>query len=390
MELDEKTDAVDMDKVSKTNPTIAICALSMVSVLVFSLLPFIGGVLADEFGLSNSEIGLIATSYFLPYAAIALISPLWVNRFQWSHLRWAGLGLMLGGLSYLTAASSFNAARVALLITALGAGILFPLVTSMAATMTEVDKIFAQKLAAEQLVPAVLLIIFILLMGAQVSLLVLGISLVALIVLTTMLSRGLAIDRPSAGDNNGTQPKLECRIVLALIALGINFAGFAGIWAFLERIGTQQGLSDEFVTAWLSVGLITGGIGSLIGSAIATNVNRSTAISWSTALAVACLGLLLGDISAVDYALTLSLLPLAFMFSIGFLMSSIAILDTRGKLVSLIPFVLAVGASAGPSIYGELTAENVSPVIVMAVLIIIGALLIVALNKRAAKGVQTS
>lgn len=156
--------------------SLAICFLSMAAVLVFSLLPFLSGVMANEFDLPETDIGLIALSYFSPYALVTLLAPLWISTLSWPQLKSLGLSLMLLGVIALSLASTFKIACFALVVIAIGAGIIFPVVTAAAADMPETDRIFALKLATEQLIPAGLLIVFVVVLEADVTLRALGAS----------------------------------------------------------------------------------------------------------------------------------------------------------------------------------------------------------------------
>jgi len=356
--------------------SLAICFLSMAAVLVFSLLPFLSGVMTNEFGLAEKDIGLIALSYFSPYAVVTLFAPLWISALSWSQLKALGLSLMILGLATISLAPTFMAACLGLILIAIGSGIIFPLATVAAANMPDTDRIFALKLATEQLVPASLLIVFVIALEANVTLMTLGVSLLGLIAIVWWFANALPNEqkRKSGMENKLSGPVAST--LLSLTALSINFAGFAGLWAFFERIGNLQGFSTEFTTTWLSVGLVTGGLGSLLGAASSGKVSRKKAIILSTSLATATAFLLGGNLTEFMYALSLSALPLSYMASIGFLLSSIAEADKTQRLLTLIPFSLAVGAALGPVIFAELASQQNIASITMAAMMALGAIAI--------------
>ena len=363
--------------------SLAICFLSMAAVLVFSLLPFLSGVMANEFDLPETDIGLISLSYFSPYAVVTLFAPLWISALSWSRLKALGLSLMMGGVITLTISTTFMVACLGLVVIAFGAGIIFPLVTLAAADMPDTDRIFALKLATEQLIPAGLLIFFVIALEANVTLMMLGLSLLSLIVIIWWFANALpdGQKRKPVAEQNCSSP-IFASTLISLIALSINFAGFAGLWAFLERIGNLQGFSAEFTTTWLSVGLVTGGMGSLLGAASSGKIARTKVILLSTSLAIATVLFLTGELTKLLYALSLSTFPMFYMASIGFLMSSIAEADTTQRLLTLIPFSLAVGAALGPVIFAELASQQNIASITMAAMIAVGALAILFCERK--------
>ena len=367
----------------KNADSLAICFLSMAAVLVFSLLPFLSGVMANEFDLPEQDIGLIALAYFLPYAFVTLFAPLWISTASWPQLKSLGLLLMILGVITLSLATSFMAACLGLVVIALGAGIIFPLVTLIAADMPDIDRIFALKLATEQLVPAGLLIIFVIALQANVSLMMLGICLLSLIAVVWGFANALPTEQMLQLDaeNTVSSPVVSSTLV-SLTALSINFAGFAGLWAFFERIGNSQGFSAEFTTTWLSVGLVTGGVGSLLGAASSGKVARGKVIVLSTSFATATALILIGEVTDLVYALSLTALPMFYMASVGFLMSSIAESDKTQRLLTLIPFSLAIGAALGPVIFAALANQQSIASITMATMIAVGALAILFFERK--------
>ena len=367
----------------KNADSLAICFLSMAAVLVFSLLPFLSGVMANEFDLPEQDIGLIALAYFLPYAFVTLFAPLWISTASWPQLKSLGLLLMILGVITLSLTTSFMAACLGLVVIALGAGIIFPLVTLIAADMPDIDRIFALKLATEQLVPAGLLIIFVIALQANVSLMMLGMCLLSLIAVVWWFANALPTEQMLQLDaENKVSSPVVSSTLLSLTALSINFAGFAGLWAFFERIGNSQGFSAEFTTTWLSVGLVTGGVGSLLGAASSGKVAREKVIVLSTSFATATALVLTGEVTELVYALSLTALPMFYMASVGFLMSSIAESDKTQRLLTLIPFSLAVGAALGPVIFAELANQRNIASITMATMIAVGALAILFFERK--------
>ena len=146
-----------MHNLDRTPVIIAAAATGTAAVLVFALLPVLSGVMADQFQLDDVQTGLVATSYFSIYALMALSSSTWIRRFDWVKTARTGYAIMLVGLLLTLSAPTFVIASSGLAIVGAGAGLLFPISLTLVSDMTHTDRVYAIKIAAEQLVPAGLL-----------------------------------------------------------------------------------------------------------------------------------------------------------------------------------------------------------------------------------------
>ncbi len=352
---------------------LAAAATGVAAVLVFALLPVISGAMAERYSLADEEIGLVALSYFGVYALIALSSSLWIRRLNWRVARVAGFTLMLAGLAVCAWASSFIAARWGLGITAIGAGILFPVSLTLVADMEHTDRGYAIKLSAEQLAPAALLFLLSSSIMAGYGQFQLMLALAALVLLSFVLSFSLPL---SGGMHSATTHSSSSNFglsLLSLIALAMNFAGFAGLWAFLERIGNAQDFDAGFIATWLGIGLITSGIGPLGAAWLEDRLGRLLPMAVATVITLASITLLGEDVGKTAFAAVLFIMPLSYYFSIAYFFGVVADADHNGRMAGQMSFALAVGAGVGPALFGVLLAADGQVVAVMGLLIGIGA-----------------
>jgi predicted MFS family arabinose efflux permease len=363
--------------------TTAVAAIGTVAVLVFALLPVISGVLASRFVLDDMQTGFAATAYFVAYAVITSTSGLWIRRFNWRKVLKLGFAAMIVGLVSCIFAESFSAAQISLALVGVGAGLLFPVSFTIASEMRNTDRVFAIKLTAEQLVPAAMLFLL-----TSSFLLVDVYADLFLIILLGVIVGSLSIQLVP---DNMRQQEDEVRDhgskwgnvrwgLLALVGLLINFAGFAGVWAFLERIASSSSLDPSFTERWIAIGLVTSGVGPLCVAFVGERLDRRVAIAAASTVTVLCLLLLNGETTELKYAAALFLLPLAFYFSISYMLAIVAEVDYNGKVSSLMSFVLAVGAISGPPLFGYLKSIDGPALSAMSVLLLVGAGLMIAVQ----------
>ncbi len=354
------------------------------AILVFAMMPVLVGGMADRYALNDLQSGLVATVYFSTYAVMTLTSPLWIRRYNWRRMTILGFVIMAASLSVALSAPSYTVARVAVAASGLGAGLLFPISLTLASDMERTERVFSIKLAVEQLIPAGLLIAMSLgwflgggLQGTLIA--ILGALALCLPASAAMPARG----RPGGKETVSAQGGVIIGL-LGLLALGVNFAGFAGLWVFLERIAVDSGFQAGFTRLWLAVGLITSGIGPLIAAAVADRFGRIWPVLVGTLAALASIMLLAGQVGHTAYALALALLPLSYYLAIAYFMAIVAAADANGKIAGLMSFALAVGSAIGPALFGAVKGAGGPVLGLMAGCIAAGALLIIFIAKHQA------
>ena len=378
-----------MDKNVLDSPQAVVAAIGSgtAAIIVFALMPVLVGGLADRFALDDLQSGLIATAYFSTYATVALTSPLWVRRWNWRWVALAGYVLMLASLGQAMLADSFAVARLAMAASGLGAGLLYPISLTLVSDMLHTQRVYSIKLSIEQLVPAALLVMMSLgvVIGAELG----DILLAVMCTVTICLLASLAM--PVSGRREATAAVARghgsiLAGLLALIALGINFAGFAGLWVFMERIAVDNGFEPGFTNLWLAVGLITSGIGPLIAAVIGNRYGYYWPVLLSTLATLGAIGLLVGEVNQTVYALVLTLLPLFYYISISYFFSIVVAADANGKLSGLMSFALAVGSAAGPALFGAFKSDSGPALLVMGLCVALGTLLILYVARGQSTG----
>lgn len=351
------------------------------AIVVFAIMPVLVGAMAERFALDDLQSGLIATAYFSSYALVALSSPFWIRRWSWRFTGLAGFAIMLSALAAAYHADDFSQVQAAITVVGIGAGLLYPISLTLASDMANTERVYAIKLSVEQLVPAGLLVLMSLgwLIGPELDHILRAV--LAVVLLCLMASMAMPVSGMAAQQIQGKGGSLW-QGVLSLVALSISFAGFAGLWVFLERIGSAQGFEPSFTALWLAVGLITSGVGPLLAAVLADRLGPVRPVVFSIVPALCVIGLLSGQPGKAAYATVLTVLPLCYYFAVSYMMSLIAAVDSNGKMSGLMSFALAVGAASGPALYGALKELDGPVLTAMGALIAIGTVLMVLVARQ--------
>ena len=369
------------NSLNRTSVVTAAAATGAAGVIVFALLPIFIGQIADRFHLSEADSGVTAAAYFVIYALVSLTTPLWIRRISWRVVALIGYGVMVIGLIALLLSGDHTMVLVSLAITGAGAATLLPISLTLVSDMLHTERVYAITISVQQLIPALLLF------GISAGLLgtyALGNTIYAAIAITlacVLLSYDLpAGDKSEQAAAQGTSsPPLA---LLSLLGLALNFAGFAAMWAFFEIIAGQAGLTDEFSSRWIAVGLLMTAVGPLVAAWLSDRIGRLIPLTVPTAIAAAATVFLSGGVTESTYALALVIFPLGYYIALSYVLSIIADADPDGTYSSLMSFALAFGAIAGPAIYGYAREVGSSEVAVITFFLFSGAAILAWIQRR--------
>jgi hypothetical protein len=153
-----------------------------------------------------------------------------------------------------------------------------------------------------------------------------------------------------------TTPAVLVRGAPLLLASLAFWCGCSGFWVYAERIGAYQGMTQERMGFWLSMGQLSGLIGP-IASAWAVPIFGPRA-----ALSVGSLGMAAATVSFVfggspwTYGLGGLLASFWLTFVVPCLRGRMAALDPTGRILALSAAVYTIGLSLAPLVIAAMTS----------------------------------
>ena len=369
--------------INRNSVVLAACATSTAGVLVFALLPIFIGQIASRHGLPDGDAGLSASAYFAIYALISLSAPTWIRRLNWRKVALAGYLVMVAGLTTLYLAESQFTILGAMAVTGAGAATLLPISLTLVSDMDQTERAYAVTIFVSQLIPALLLILISSGAVGQYNLENTIFAAIALTLICIALSYNLPPGQPRAvlaiAHDNLFLP------ILSLIALSVSFAGFAAMWAFFEIIAGQADLPAEFSALWIAIGLVMTAVGPIIAGWMSDRFGRVIPIAVPTLVALCASSLFAVGVNTTTYPIALVLFPLGYYVALIYILAIIAEADPKGTYSSLMSFALAIGAITGPAVYGFVKESDGPDTAVIAILLLIGAGLIIFVQHRLAQ-----
>ena len=368
---------------------------STIGGLPFNSLPILLGSLADSFGFSAQQVGLLGSACFGGYLLGTLIAAAFMDRLPWRKL---------------TLVSAFGAAGALLLSSRMSAEAQMPLwvvIGFFAALMTclglrimgdmvNKERAFGLRLGIELGVTSAVLFALPALVIADYGYHGAALVLAAIIVLLSLSAFSLP-RRASTPPAPGSNPLIDLfkTPLPAWFALGFFFvflAGQIGLWAFLERLGSGLQLAPAEMGIVFSVLKLLGGAAALALALIGDRLGLR--LPHFLVFAVIVLGLVM--LARADgfwvYALGAWIWEVGFTWGCIYQTAAIARLDPSGRATMLIPAAFGLGSMAGPGIAGSLVADGFAPLLWMAFATALIAVVVYGLviSRRLAGGAPTA
>ena len=359
---------------------VAACMMSSAGAIVYLISPVLVGSAIDSLGLTSDQAGLLIASYFAGYTIITISAVAWLHRVNMRAAAWLSSFVFITSLLVGTLMSGLAGAILTMLVGGAGAGMLYGISITIVSQSDDPDRYFGFALASQLLLGSALLFAGPAYIGPNwgysgiLAATAIFVALMSIVIpWTPRAVSGTAIDDQGAGSS----------VPIASILTGIGavlvwFTGYSGIYAFVERIGVDGGLSGHQIGLVLSLTIVTGLTGALGAAWLGDRYGKVKPHLIGAAGAVITVILLLGRPELVRYSFAIVFLTLSINFWLAYMLGGVAAIDTSGRFAVLVTAALGVGATIGPAIAGGLIANsNYLPMLAFAIVTIMAGLMII-------------
>ncbi|MBA7693294.1 hypothetical protein ES703_101873 [subsurface metagenome] len=261
---------------------IAAGCLSAASSLPFNMGPLIFGSAADSFGFTPEHIGYFSSSFLFGFSLSIIGVYLWQHYISWHLIMVAGT--VVGGLLMLLTAFTSAPLLWGLLWLLVGFcfGPVYAIVVPVLAKLPNATRAFGFKLALETGIPALMLLLFPILVVKYWGFLGLAIASLATLILIAAtacwIPRDLASPTPHSmaeqGSTQSSSLRLKYLTWLGIFTVCIYFGGQISVWIFVERSARSLNYGPEAVGVLLALGKSGSMVGALVAAALATRIGR--------------------------------------------------------------------------------------------------------------------
>jgi len=347
---------------SPPHDTRAIIAMIVFYVLggaVFAILPLLLGATVGLLGLSSREAGLIGGADMFGATLSALCVSLTVSRGRWRLLVVCGvLALALANV-FSGLAQGFPALLVGRLIAGLGEGVILTIATVSIAETLNPDRVYG--FAAAALVaygsPALYFLPSLLDAGGLrgVFWMLAGLTAVTALLVRYLPDRARVSEVPTAAAHNRG---ISTPALIGLAAVFSYFLAQAGVWAYLDQIGTAHHIATARVGMALALSAVAGLLGALLASWLDLRYGRLKPLLCATlGTAVALLTLDASSAFAVFMLMT-GLFNFCWNVSIPYQLGALAQIDPTRRTVALSGVLSNAGLAAGPVVAAAVISEH--------------------------------
>ena len=337
----------------------AASVLSAAGALVFNAFPLFLSTLADQFALSDQQLGFLGTSFLGAFAFVALAALWWLPRLSWKWLGAISYVLIGGSLLGFRAVTPENVFWL-MGIYGMGSGIIFTLSLNVLAHARDPDRAYGIKLIFEMALAGLLIF-------TMTSWLIERFGFSGFIYGTLILYAASAVFvfwipnklLQANRQKNQTGGRSNMAAWLASFGLFVQFAAFAGLWGFMERIGAATGATTESVGSILGFSLVAGLGGALAGTWIGNRWGQLRPLVICLLLTIVSVSILIsGGTDVRAFAVAAGLINALLQFFLIYQMGLVTEVDLTGRMTMLMAFILALGGALGPGIFGIIKTDT--------------------------------
>lgn len=333
--------------------------------LYWVILPVVVGALADIRGYQEDALGALASLYAAGMFVTTASSMLWIQRANWVWLVRGGSALSATGFAVLFIDDSYAMLAIGHLIASVGLGLAYAVIMAVVGDQEHPARgyalvFFLQVVFGVSASAAMTTSLSSAQIVATSNVIMIGVGILCALLagrLPQHSQKTAPAPKPAELVQTGRTVLPPLPIVLGLLAILLVFTGDAGVWIFLERIGSARS-SPEVGGLLVSVNLAAGACGSLT----AAWVSERLGYLWPMVIAI---GLSLVSVGMMAAAGSVAVLVVAsfvngwsWNFGAAYRMGLVSKLDVSCRFTVLIPSMQTLGNSLGPLMTGLLIVRG--------------------------------
>jgi predicted MFS family arabinose efflux permease len=338
---------------------VAALVAGVIGSMVFPVVPFIVGIIAERTTYSAQEIGVVGSADMAGMFVAAMMAAYWIRSSNWRRIAiLSAIVLACANLLTFVMGEGFLTLSLARVLAGLGGGSMMALGMAGLAYARNPDRWFGVFVTSQAVLGAFgawFIPRFLLPLGLGGIALYLAIFAVVAIVPMRWLPR---MPPPIRRQEQRVARGSVSLATFSLIAAFIFGGGVFAVWAYLERIGHSAGLSAIAIGDTIASGLLAAMLGAIVATLIGGRFRRVWPITAVFVAQLLAFSILMGNISGADFALGVLLISFLWYFCVPFQVGLTVDLDPTGRFVVL--FLMAIKASyaVAPAFVSQFITRN--------------------------------
>lgn len=339
----------------------SVLACGVVAFMTFLLIPLYVGLLADEIGFSDGELGVLVSMDLLGIALMSLTGGLWVDRVNWRHVMRGAIVWVLLCNVIAVFLTDFLLLCTIRWMTGLAGGLIAVIVVKSISFTLDPDRnmsIFIVFQVVFQMLG------FMLMPNVIVQWGILGffglLNIVALMVLLASAyfpSGSMVVETQKTELIHSPQKNKSWKSVVVLLSLALFFIAQVSLFSFAERLGMDIGISAQAIGIALTISSLIGLAGAVLGVILSIRFGRFWPLLISGIIQLTCFYFWDTDVDFVLFTILISVIAFFWNFPLGYHIGVLISEDTNHRFVAYLPCFQVSGIAAGP-ILGGIAVEQ--------------------------------
>ncbi|MDQ1207727.1 putative MFS family arabinose efflux permease [Acinetobacter baylyi] len=146
----------------------------------------------------------------------------------------------------------------------------------------------------------------------------------------------------------------------AVLATLLFYIAVGGVWTFMSSIAAHSKIDPVFTNSILAISTLVGIVGCFLPTVIGDKLNRKYFLVFGYSAFVVALWLLINQVTSDHLMIAILIFKFIWMFTIPFVLATVASHDATGKLMNTVNLVVGGGLAIGPMISGRIieSTEN--------------------------------
>lgn len=366
---------------SRFHSTAALAVVLAAAILgpaVFLILPAFVGALAETFGFTDGQLGVLASADLFGMGIAAATGLYWLHRWPWPRVvRPALLVVVLGNLAA-TVPDDFSTLLAIRLVVGFAGGLIMAVAMAFFSHRNDPNRAMAWLLVGQ--------VTFIVIALSTLPAVVEAYGVDSIFAILALLTSALLLvvryipEGAPAGDATRSRGGGTLAGVVVLVAIAMFFVALSGLWAFVGLIGEDAGLSAAEVATALALSTAISLLGPLYGVAVSERFGcRPPIIGGLACHLVVVVWMSFYSYGFFGFLILLSLFQLGWNLPLSYQFAVLVRRDISRRLVALVPTFQAMGIAAGPVVLGfaiESFGYRVAPQVAATFLLAYGVLLV--------------
>jgi len=344
---------------------------SAIALLALYLAPVLVGEYITQLGVSETRAGLIL-SIELAGFTIGSAAMFMLLSVSWRKILFFAIILMIISNLVLLQVNSLTSFIICRFVAGLGAGLIMTLTIQVIGLMRNPDRVYGIWTVGQLSLGALGMIVFpiVVAAGGIEAVFVIWTILAAILFFFIRLfpnERNPAHNPHAQNLDTETESAAQLRPgLLALLGLLIYYAGMAGVWVYIERVGNSWGIAPDVIANILFISLLIAIIGAVVAIMIDDKFGRAKPISISLAISALAMMMLMRSNGPMVFLIAACLFNFGWYLFLPYISAVIAATDNNGNLLTGLAVTFPAALAGGPAIAAMLigSTESLLPVLI--------------------------